>query len=154
MARPSMDPEDVASLCRAKEASQKRRSELALPGGSWHCRRRTRGLEETTRSIGSLIDLFDSSDGKDTLEVPLLDHERIQQIWKEQWKHIQRIQDPEDFPLYMKTGTLRKGGVELCCYRCTCGSTSTSTILFQVLHTYEILIVTLINAVYKLVILL
>ncbi len=64
MARPSMDPEDVASLCRAKEASQKRRSELALPGGSWHCRRRTRGLEETTRSIGSLIDLFDSSDGK------------------------------------------------------------------------------------------
>ncbi len=75
--------------------------ELAL-----HCRRRTSGLEETTRSIGSLIDLFDSVDGKDTLGVPLLDQERIQQIWKEQRKHVQSIQDPENFPLYMKTGML------------------------------------------------
>ncbi len=25
---------------------------------------------------------------------------------------------------YMKTGTLKKGGVELCCYRCARGSTS------------------------------
>ena len=74
------------------------RRELAL-----HCRRRTRGVEETTRLIGSLIDQFDSADGKDTLGVPLLDHERIQQIWKEQRKHIQCIQDPENFPLYMKS---------------------------------------------------
>lgn len=81
-------------------------------------------MEETTRLIGSLIDQFDSADGKDTLGVPLLDHERIQQIWKEQRKHIQCIQDPENFPLYMKTGTLKKGGVELCCYRCARGSTS------------------------------
>ncbi len=129
------DPEDVAALRRAKEAelaakktghiseraigARIARRELAL-----HCRRRTRGLEETTESIGSLIDLFDSAHGKDTLGVPLLDHERIQQIWKEQRKHIQCIQDPENFPLYMKTGTLKKGGVELCCYRCARGSTS------------------------------
>ncbi len=129
------DPEDVAALCRAKEAelvakktghiserairARIARRELAL-----HCRRRTRGLEETTRSIGSLIDLFDSADGKDTLGVPLLDHERIQQIWKEQRKHVQSIQDPENFPLYMKTGTLKKGGVELYCDRCARGSTS------------------------------
>ncbi|XP_052445112.1 uncharacterized protein LOC127986896 [Carassius gibelio] len=129
------DPEDVAALRSAKEGdlaakktghiSEKAvsaritRRELAL-----HCRRRTRGVEETTRLIGSLIDQFDSADGKDTLGVPLLDHERIQQIWKEQRKHVQCIQDPEDFPLYMKTGTLKKGGVELCCYRCARGSTS------------------------------
>lgn len=129
------DPEDVAALRSAKEgdlaakntghisgkavSARITRRELAL-----HCRRRTRGVEETTRLIGSLIDQFDSADGKDTLGVPLLDHERIQQIWKEQRKHIQCIQDPENFPLYMKTGTLKKGGVELCCYRCARGSTS------------------------------
>ncbi|KAL1264929.1 hypothetical protein QQF64_002956 [Cirrhinus molitorella] len=48
------------------------------------------------------------------------------------------VQDPENFPLYSKTGTLKKGGVELCCYRCARGSTSlesfqpsTSIALFQ-----------------------
>ncbi len=123
------DPEDVAALRRAKEgelaakktghiseravSARVTRRELAL-----HCRRRTRGLEETTRSIGSLIDLFDSADGKDTLGVPLLDHERIQQIWKEQRKHVQCIQDPENFPLYMKTG--RRKAV----WSCARGSTS------------------------------
>ena len=120
------DPEDVAALRRAKEAeltaqrightseeavtTRIRRRELAR-----HCRRRTRGVEETTRRIGSLISLFDS--------VPLLDHQRIQHIWQEE-KHVACIQDPEDFQLYAKTGTLNKGGVELCCYRCARGSTS------------------------------
>ncbi|XP_041951282.1 uncharacterized protein LOC121711602 [Alosa sapidissima] len=128
------DPEDVAALRRAKECELTTRvghiseeavttritqRELAL-----HCRRRTRGVEETVRLIGSLISLFDSVSGKDTLGVPLLDHERIQNIWQEQEKHVGCIQDPEDFPLYMKTGTLKKGGVELCCYRCARGSTS------------------------------
>nr|XP_055076380.1 uncharacterized protein LOC129455637 [Misgurnus anguillicaudatus] len=140
MARLSMcifqwDSDDVAALHRAKEgelaakkaghisgkalSSRITRRELAL-----HCRRRTRGVEETTRLIGSLVDLFDSASGKDTLGVPLLDHERIQQIWKEQRKHVQCIQDPENFPLFMKTGTLKKGSVELCCYRCARCSTS------------------------------
>ncbi|CAL8358273.1 unnamed protein product [Merluccius merluccius] len=45
------------------------------------------------------------------------DHQRIQHIWQEQEKHVACIQDPEDFQLYTKTGTLNKGGVELCCYR-------------------------------------
>ncbi len=101
------DPEDVAALRRAKEAelaakktghiserairARISRRELAL-----HCWRRTRGLEETTRSIGSLIDPFDSADGNYTLGVPLLDHEQIQQIWKEQRNHVQCIQDPEN----------------------------------------------------------
>ncbi|XP_078795050.1 uncharacterized protein LOC144988490 [Oryzias latipes] len=129
------DPEDMAALRCAKEAelaakksghvsrrtvsAQISRRELAL-----HCRRRTRGVEETAALLGALIHQFDSADGKDTLGVPLLDHERIQQIWKEQQNHLLCIQDPENFPLYMKTGTLKKGGVELSCYRCARGSTS------------------------------
>nr|XP_055075103.1 uncharacterized protein LOC129454565 [Misgurnus anguillicaudatus] len=150
MARLSMcifqwDSDDVAALHRAKEgelaakkaghisgkalSSRITRRELAL-----HCRRRTRGVEETTRLIGSLVDLFDSASGKDTLGVPLLDHERIQQIWKEQRKHVQCIQDPENFPLYMKTGTLKKGSVELCCYRCARGSTSLESFHLHLNH--------------------
>lgn len=129
------DADDVAALRRAKEGelvakrighiseeavkSRISRRELAL-----HCRRRTRGVAETTRLIAALISVFDSESGKDTLGVPLLDHERIQQIWKEQEKHVSCIQDPEDFSLYTKTGTLKKGGVELSCYRCARGSTS------------------------------
>ena len=129
------DLEDVAALRRAKEGeltaqrighisgeavtARITRRELAR-----HCRRRTRGVEETTRLIGSLISLFDSASGKDTLGVPLLDHQRIQHIWREQEKHVACIQDPEDLQLYTKTGTLNKGGVELCCYRCARGSTS------------------------------
>ncbi|KAL1246543.1 hypothetical protein QQF64_034588 [Cirrhinus molitorella] len=86
----------------AAVTSQKGRSVLALPGGM--------------------------RNGKDTLGVPLLDHEWIQHIWKEQQKHRQCVQNPENFPLYMKTGTLKKGGVELCCYRCARGSTSLESI--------------------------
>ncbi|XP_051792905.1 uncharacterized protein LOC127531972 isoform X3 [Acanthochromis polyacanthus] len=130
-----LDPDDVAALRLAKQGellargvrpvSEKAldklisRKELAL-----HCRKRTRGVEETTRRIKALIDEMDSEKGRDTLGVPLLDHERIQQVWIDQQRHITCIQDPERFPLYMKTGTLKKGGVELCCYRCARGSTS------------------------------
>lgn len=131
------DAEDVAALRLAKQGellvrqmgllSEKAlcdrisRSELAL-----HCRRRTREVEETTRLIKALIDQFDSEEGKDYLSgtrVTLLDHERIQQIWRDQ-RHIVCIQDPEGFPLYIKTGSLKKGSVELCCYQCARGSTS------------------------------
>ncbi|XP_057697338.1 uncharacterized protein LOC130919002 [Corythoichthys intestinalis] len=130
-----LDPEDVTALRLAKQGELRARGagpvsekaldklisrkELAL-----HCRKRTRGVEETTRRIKSLIDEMDSEKGRDTLGVPLLDHERIQQIWIDQQRHIACIQDPEGFPLYMKTGSLKKGGVELCCYRCARGSTS------------------------------
>ena len=67
----------VAALRRAKEGEPSarrighiseeavttriRRRELAR-----HCRSRTRGVEETTGLIGSLISLFDSESGKDT----------------------------------------------------------------------------------------
>lgn len=130
-----LDPDDVAALRLAKQGdlqargagpvSEKAldklitRKELAL-----HCRKRTRGVEETTRRIKALIEEMDSEKGRDTLGVPLLDHERIQQVWIDQQRHIACIQDPEGFPLYQKTDTVKKGGVELNCYRCARGSTS------------------------------
>ncbi|KAM4596304.1 uncharacterized protein V3H82_015439 [Fundulus diaphanus] len=130
-----LDPADVAALRLAKQGqllaqgvgpvSEKAldqmitRRELAL-----HCRKRTRGAEETARRIKALVDEMDSEKGRDTLGVPLVDHERIQQVWKDQQRHITCIQDPEGFSLYLKTGTLKKGGVDLCCYRCARGSTS------------------------------
>ncbi|CAL8317387.1 unnamed protein product [Merluccius merluccius] len=129
------DPEDVAALRRAKEGELTARrighiseevvtTRISQRELARHCRRRTRGVEETTRLIGSLISLFDSASGKDILGVPLLDHVQIQHIWQEQEKNVACIQDPEVFQLYTKTGTLNKGGVELCCYRCAHGSTS------------------------------
>ncbi|KAK5618225.1 hypothetical protein CRENBAI_020851 [Crenichthys baileyi] len=76
------------------------------------------------RRIKELINEMDSEKKRDTVEVPLLDHECIQQVWKDQQRHSASIQDPEGFPLYLKTGTLKNGGVELCCYWCARGSTS------------------------------
>ncbi len=89
-----------------------------------HCRRKTRGVQETTQLIYDLLDTFQGDQGRDTLGVPLLDPDRIWQIWDSQKKHIRCIQDPEDVPLYVKTGVLTKGGVELPVYRCARGSTS------------------------------
>ncbi|CAM4568632.1 unnamed protein product [Leuciscus chuanchicus] len=125
-----VDPDDVAALRLAKQGelqargagrvSEKAldklitRKELALH----------RGVEETTRRIKALIEEMDSEKGRDTLGVPLLDHEHIQHVWIDQQRHIACIQDPEGFPLYQKTDTVKKGGVELSCYRCARGSTS------------------------------
>ncbi|XP_070565611.1 uncharacterized protein [Ptychodera flava] len=89
-----------------------------------HCRRQTRGVEETTRLICQLLKAFDGVQGLDTNGVPLLKSSRIWQIWKSQKKHIECIQDPEDFPLYTKTGEVRKGDIQLPVYRCARGSTS------------------------------
>ncbi|XDV25488.1 hypothetical protein PO909_029404 [Leuciscus waleckii] len=125
-----VDPDDVPALRLAKQGelqargagpvSEKAldklitRKELALH----------RGVEETTRRIKALIEEMDSEKGRDTLGVPLLDHEHIQHVWIDQQRHIACIQDPEGFPLYQKTDTVKKGGVELSCYRCARGSTS------------------------------
>ncbi|XP_057697756.1 uncharacterized protein LOC130919232 isoform X1 [Corythoichthys intestinalis] len=90
-----LDPEDVTALRLAKQGELQARgagpvSEKALDKLisrkelTLHCRKRTRGVEQTTRRIKSLIDEMDSEKGRDTLGVPLLDHERIQQVWIEQ----------------------------------------------------------------------
>ena len=99
------------------------KKELALHS---HCKRRTWGVEETTRLIKDLIDTFSSDKAKDTMGIPLLKKTSIQQNWEEQKQHISSIQDVDDpaIQLYTQTGTLKKGGVELPMYRYAWGSTS------------------------------
>ena len=86
-----------------------------------HCRRRTKGVEETTRAIEQL--LLSLSSATDTLGVPLL-KEEMKTIWGEQKKHISCIQDPPGVSLYTVVGHLVKGGVRLQVLRCARGSTS------------------------------
>lgn len=89
-----------------------------------HCRRRTQGTEETIRLLQQILEMFDGDQGKDTMGVPLFHRERIWEEWKIQKNHIQCLQDPDNMPLYTKTGILKKGLVELPVYRCARGSTS------------------------------
>lgn len=53
-------------------------SELAM-----RCRRTTRGVEETTRLISQLIQSLDGDKGRDTQGVPLINSERMAEIWKQ-----------------------------------------------------------------------
>lgn len=89
-----------------------------------HCRRRTRGAEESTLLIRDLLDTFGGAAGHDSLGIPLLDALRIQDIWSTQRRHLSCIQDPPGVQLYTQTGRLTKGGVSLPVYRCARGSTS------------------------------
>ena len=68
-----------------------------------HCRRRTRGVEETIIAIEQL--LLSLSSATDTLGVPLLKQE-LTTIWAEQKKHIPCIQDPPGITLYTVVGHL------------------------------------------------
>ena len=85
--------------------------ELAL-----HCRRSTRGVEETTELVSKLIQAYSGSSGRDTLGVPLINSERMEAIWNSQSKHIVCIQDPPGVSLYTLTGSVKKGGIELQTY--------------------------------------
>ena len=105
------------------------RKELAL-----HCRRSTRGEKETRKLIKSLLQMFDSNRGCDTMGVPLLHHDRIWEQWKKQKEHIPCIQDPPGIPLYTQTGTLKKGNVVLPVYRCARGSTSLESFHLHLVH--------------------
>lgn len=88
---------------------------------SRHCRRRTRGVEETVELLESL--LLALSSATDTLGVPLL-REEMKDIWSEQKRHVACIQDPPDVQLYTIIGHSNKGGVQLPVLRCARGSTS------------------------------
>ena len=129
------DPEDVDALIAAKKSELEamhiknltnedvlrhtKNSELAT-----HCRRTTRGVEKTTRLITQLIHSLDGDRGRDTQGVPLINSERMAELWKQQQKHVQCIQDPPNVQLYTQTGVSKKGGHHLPVYRCARGSTS------------------------------
>jgi len=95
------------------------RKEFAL-----HCRRKTRGIVQTATMIYDLLMTFTGPQGCDSTGVPLLDTERMWEIWDSQQRHIECIQDPEGVQLYTQTGVLTKGDIQLPTYRCARGSTS------------------------------
>ena len=94
---------------------------------SLHVQRRTRGVDTTIRMIKELLAEFTKPQGTDTLGVPLLDLDRISEIWESQRRHVSCLQDPNPalgVALYTQVGTIIKGGVQLPVYRCARGSTS------------------------------
>lgn len=86
-----------------------------------HCRRRTRGTDETRQLIEALI--LSLADATDMLGVHLFNNE-MGEIWKEQKKHLSCIQDSPNIPLYTVCGTLQKGGIKLPVYKCARGTNS------------------------------
>ncbi|XP_051928348.1 uncharacterized protein LOC127604952 [Hippocampus zosterae] len=63
-------------------------------------------------------------DAKDTMGNPLINRERMTEIWRTQRRHMRCIQDPPGVALYTKTGEVTKGGVTLPVFRCARGSSS------------------------------
>ncbi|XP_041838378.1 uncharacterized protein LOC121638025 [Melanotaenia boesemani] len=131
-----VDPGDARHLAEAKRSELEGKHGMVgltdaeviqrISREEWrlHCKRRTRGAEEMALLIQDLLDTFGGPAGHDTLDVPLLDALRIQDIWSTQRRHLSCIQDPQGVRLYTETGRLTKGGVSLPIYRCAKGSTS------------------------------
>lgn len=86
-----------------------------------HCRRRTRGEQETIRLIESLF--LNAEYLTDFLGTPLLKEDAFE-IWQEEQCHVKCLQDPVNVMLYTQTGTISKGGISLQVYRCARGTTS------------------------------
>ena len=114
-----LQKQGIAEPSHAVIISKISKRELAL-----HCRRQTRGIAQTAMMIYDLLLTFTGPQGCDSTGVPLLNSDRIWDIWDCQQRHIACIQDPEDVQLYTKTGQLSKGDVMLPTYRCARGSTS------------------------------
>lgn len=131
-----VDPGDARRLIEAKRSQLERQHGMVdlsdaevikrISREEWrlHCRRQTRGAEESTVLIQELLDTFGGPAGLNSLNVPLLNALRIQEIWRTQRPHLSCIQDPPGVQLYTQTGRLTKGGVSLPVYRCARGSTS------------------------------
>ncbi|KAK5931582.1 hypothetical protein CesoFtcFv8_000136 [Champsocephalus esox] len=115
------DAEDMSLLETALQADGSRRTPSSKEMGR-HCRRRTRGAQETGRLLTEAVEAFKRA--TDTRNVPLLDQRRMEQILETQRQHIACIQDPAGVRLYTRTGQLTRGGVSLPVYRCARGSTS------------------------------
>ncbi len=117
--REQLKREGVPGITEKLVDQQITKDELAL-----HCRRRTRGERQMVIMIEQLLNELMGVKGRDYLGVPLLDHERMQNIWKTQKKHVKCIQDEPGVLLYTVTGTTTKEGIVLPNYRCARGSTS------------------------------
>ncbi|KAK7940034.1 hypothetical protein WMY93_003360 [Mugilogobius chulae] len=72
-----------------------------------HCRRAVRPTKEIEIMLEQLLEAYDGS--CNSLGVPLINSERMTEIWKAQRHHIPCLQDPPGFQLYIQTGTVTKG---------------------------------------------
>ena len=90
---------------------------------SRHCHRRTRGAELTLEQIERLLLELSSPLATDSSGEPVLSNKMVT-IWEEKKKHVKCIQDPDGIILYIITGHISKGGVELPVFRCARGTTS------------------------------
>lgn len=70
-----------------------------------HCKRRTRGTEETTQLLDRLFSALAKK--TDALGVPLF-RDDYMDIWETEKRHVKCLQDPEGVLLYTKTGELKK----------------------------------------------
>lgn len=85
------DPEDLSRLRRAKQSDQSRRGNiLTLKEMSRHCRRRTRGVQETERLLDETVQAFMRA--TDTTNTPLLHRDQMEELWSIQRKHVACIQ--------------------------------------------------------------
>ena len=88
-----------------------------------HCRRKTRGVEETRALIQQLLDSM--WDLTDTTGLSLINQESMSRVWEVQQKHLPCIQDPTGVQLYINTGSkMEKGDKALDVLRCARGSSS------------------------------
>lgn len=129
------DKQDVCCLKEAKRAELKAKQQGHEPTDAQvlasissrelarHCRRRTRGVEETRGLIKSLLDsMWELVDGTG---LHLINHESMSRVWEVQQKHLACIQDPPGVQLYTNVGSgLEKGGKTLAVLRCGRGSSS------------------------------
>lgn len=129
------DKSDIDNLRQAKRAELVKKHRDHTPTHSQvlasinsselakHCRRRTRGVEETQALIEQLLDSM--WDLTDTTGLPLINHESMSHVWEMQQKHLPCIQDPPGVQLYINTGSrLEKGDKVLDVLRCGRGSSS------------------------------
>ena len=80
--RAELSMEGLPNLSDKEVFKRINKKELAL-----HCRRRTRGAERTAALISDLIEAFSGEHGADTMGIPLLDTDRMKEIWESQQRH-------------------------------------------------------------------
>ncbi|MEQ2270308.1 hypothetical protein XENORESO_019327 [Xenotaenia resolanae] len=128
------DQDDVSHLKEAERSELKKKYAGHLPTEAQalanissselakHCRRRTRGVEETRNLIQGLLDSMWGL--TDTSGLRLINPESMTRVWQVQQKHLPCIQDPPGVELYTKLGSTQKGDKEVQTFRCGGGSSS------------------------------
>lgn len=130
-----VDQQDLIELKEAKTSELKLKNAGYIPTESQvmssitsseearHCRKRTRGVEETRQRIDKMLwSLWNSTD---TMGLPLINQENMTKVWAVQQKHLECIQDPAGVDLYTRLDSgLQKGEKMLSVYRCARGSSS------------------------------